>query len=455
MCKLSVLRVLSFFLIVSIQDGTFETINDKIWKPNNNIFNKNNWVYPDQQDDCGKVEFGKINTAGIFIDKLTAKEFILPISGDIILLEGGYLELVNWDSEKKTNCLTLKELNHKNYLNPDNWNSILSDNPAVPDIEKIPCSYDNVKFPNGIYSAVNMGDIPRMRSISSLEFINESFDRPDLEAFKVSDIGHSVFYESIDRITITRRVCYDSTGCTCNRDNTVKCPPKKQIECLTPVTPFGFCQKICGAFITFRSENGFSLKRIRAVLEDYADVKTHVSKIADDRIQVVFAEPTYTGESVEYAKKFYEKLQQNSKTFKITNLGKLHISGVQTRGNFSIWIVLLMSLFFVFGLFAIIFYTYGYYELPFGIRFSAPTSFPLSSTYRARFSSKEDESGLIFDNQSLVGSVMNLNQSFDNPMYGQVSTAPDINGDDRDIVKEAASGKKDTKIENQSDPLKT
>ncbi|KAL3270776.1 hypothetical protein HHI36_021301 [Cryptolaemus montrouzieri] len=326
-------------------------------------------------------------------------------------------------------CLKLKEINGHHYLNPENWDSPEKSNPAIPDNEKIPCLYDKIKFPNGIYSGVYTSGVQETRTVSAVEFLNETFDRFDFEAFKSSDVGRAVFDDldsSDNHLSISDRKCVDPTGCICNWRNNIQCPPREEKECLSPVAPFGFCHKICGAFVTFKPIAGFSLGRIQADLRDYGDVRTHVSKIGEDRIQVVFAEDTYSGDSVIAAKKFYEKLQDGTNRYKVTTLSILKISGSQTSGDSSLWIVLLSSLLFVLGLYGLIFYVYGDHSLRFTFGFNASPPLPLSSTYRARFSPREDESGLIFDNQSLAGSVMNLDQSFDNPLYGQVSTSPNI-----------------------------
>ncbi|XP_045469702.1 protein amnionless-like [Harmonia axyridis] len=421
----------SYFSVLILECLSEEHV--KIWKPNNDILNRENWVDPNSNEKCKKVEFGETNTASIYIKELTASEFLLPLDGNLIFLDDGDMKVVDEDFKGNTNCLKLKGLTSHLYSDPRNWESDVADNPAVPDREKLPCRDDLIKFPNEIYSSI--GDMVGLHIVSAIAMGNVTHD------FNTAvDVNPSA------RLVVSKRKCFDPEGCVCN-DASMDCPPAKEPECLAPIHPKGFCHSICGAYTTFKPAPGFSLKKVRDALEEYSDVYTHVSKVDDDVIQVVFAEKGYSGDSVLYADKFYEKLQEKHEDFKIMELKSLKKSGSQTTGNASVVSELILSLLFVLGLFGLIFCVYGDRRWLTNFRFRNPSTFPLTSTYRARFSSRDDESGLIFDTQSIAGSVLNLRQSFDNPMFSEDKT------DDQKKTDTCEASNSEEKPIEKNDPL--
>ncbi|XP_044764271.1 protein amnionless-like [Coccinella septempunctata] len=405
----------------------------KVWKPDNDLFKRLNWVDPNSEENCRKVEFAPINNGQIYITKLAAVEYVLPLTGKLEFAEGGSMKVVDAGSDMKTNCLKLKPLMSHDYLDPRNWDSDVADNPAVPDREKLPCRDDHIVFRSLNTSSVDFDSLRDDHIVS--RFTAGDYTSSDHEVVDVTLLA---------RLIISERKCRNPAGCVCNDERNFICGPPKKSECMDPVFPKGFCHPICGAFTVFKPKRGFSLKKLEDALKDYSDVYTHVSKIDDDVIQLVFAEKEYSGDSAVYAEDFYEKLQEKSEEFKITDLGNLKKSGSRTTGNASLFTVLLSSLLFVCGIFGLVFCLYGDRRWLTNLRFRTPTTFPLTSTYRARFSSREDESGLIFDTQSIAGSVLNLRQSFDNPMFGDASAVKENTDEQKiDTVEEKPAEKND------------
>lgn len=76
-----------------------------------------------------------------------------------------------------------------------------------------------------------------------------------------------------------------------------------------------FFECLLGAFTTFKPNSGFTLKKVEDALQKYSDIFTHVSKIDDEVIQLIFAEKEYSGDSVVYAEEFFDELKKSKLFF--------------------------------------------------------------------------------------------------------------------------------------------
>lgn len=172
-------------------------------------------------------------------------------------------------------------------------------------------------------------------------------------------------------------------------------------------------KNILGAYILFKPLNGFSLEKIRLMLNVYK-VDTFASKILNNTnevIQIVFTEKQFTGASLNDARTFYEILkQQQIIQLEFYSSGEFYEDGIISKMFLSMVFGTLV------GVFLLFLFLYVFYE--------TDTIKQGKFNYIWAKYDTRDESGLIFgENVSLTGSVASLEKSFDNPMYGQASTS--------------------------------
>lgn len=215
--------------------------------------NHKNWLNSNPyQENCSGIIFSNAKIFQYaFLDEIYhTKQIILPNNGEIIIMEDAEIVLGPYNY-----CVKLKMLRKYDWIDDNNWNFVDFDNMAIPNLEKLPCQYDDVVFPNGIHSAVTF-DVILFETIKirSLKFDGKLYTDDEFRQFQKTAVGQNVF-EGISPLVIEQRNCNDITGCLCNPYLfcTSNRPFSSNInhKCLNPIRPRGFCvdEKICGNLI--------------------------------------------------------------------------------------------------------------------------------------------------------------------------------------------------------------
>ncbi|KAJ8911324.1 hypothetical protein NQ315_017020 [Exocentrus adspersus] len=403
----------------------------KTWKHDSDVLNPDHWVGGKPGEDCEGFDMSNISRTFLVIDHLSAKEIVLPKDVTIYLPPGTEIDFRENDPGI-LNCVRLKK-NFYSYawIDPENWLVDHSENLAIPHLERIPCDHDDVVFPKGWKSSLCFGIYRFKLRLKSFKFGEDYLTNWDLRS-KIEDIH--ILPIGSRNMFIDGKSCDDRTGCVCTEtvDDT-PCLFIEQVEqfpCLDPITPIGFCTKMCGAVITVRDLTSqyflthFTIDKIQDALAGYSS-HTHVSKVLNGTralIQIVFTEKEFSGTSLDEAKAFDSMLLSDysfgvSRTV-LTSSGPLFIQGEATRTALS---MVFGSLCGVLLVFALIFFINSSSFKRLNLNRYSFTSRPLVG-FLAKYENTENE-GLIFERASMGGSVISLEKSFDNPMFGEASTA--------------------------------
>ncbi|KAJ8932102.1 hypothetical protein NQ314_014954 [Rhamnusium bicolor] len=408
--------------------ANFGKTSVKIWKGDHDIHSPSNWVGGKAKNSCDGLDLTENDNADILIDNLSVKQIILPHDAILSLIEGAYIEL-NEQSTDVMNCARIKHLIEMHiWSEPEAW--IIQDddeNVAIPHWERIPCKYDDVVYPKGYKSALSF--VWTNVELNSFKFGEDYLKQEDLKndenlnrlflTFPIEEVIH-----------ITGKTCTDPTGCVCSNEFNYDVPcayvnDTIYLNCLNPIMPIGFCTEMCGASIELKPKSNFKLANIRKSLKHYSS-DTYASKVLDgsrEIIQIIFSEKQFSGTSLDEAKDYYSRLLADTslgvEDVEIYSSGPYFVEGKVTSNSLSLVFGTLCGVVIVF---AIIFLVYSpqFATLNLRNRF-AYNSRPLSS-FRSNLFARYDNSentGLILEHQSMAGSVLSLDKSFDNPMYGR------------------------------------
>lgn len=214
----------------------------------------------------------------------------------------------------------------------------------------------------------------------------------------------------------------------------------KPLHCLNPVQPINFCgEAICGAHILLMPEKGFKIKKIKEFLSNY-DVDTHVSKVINDSkavIQIVVTEKIFTGDSLQSARNIFKNIRDNGDIYKVKDVelylsGPYYKEGEAARSALSLFFGTLAAVLLVLAILFMVYENNNQLIRDLRTRFNNSGSRPLSTYLFARYDNRGD-TGLIFGDQSLAGSVLSLDKSsFDNPLYGKISVPSTSNSHEAD-----------------------
>ncbi|XP_030751174.1 protein amnionless-like isoform X2 [Sitophilus oryzae] len=384
----------------------------KEWLPNTDISDQNNWLKKESGDKCKGLIFSDINEDQVFIEHLEVEQLVLPKYGKISFGEKGIIQFGKTDNP--LNCVQLKPIITGYLMRPDLWKNLdNSTNSATPDVEQLPCWYDEVSFPHGINTSIFMDY--ETRAVYKNLFENIMLDKNGLGYFsKTTKI-------------LPKRQCEDPAGCVCHNekhicDYLMASLPKPQCE--HPIKVIGNCHKLtCGATILIKNIlPSLTVNKIKEKLKNYQS-DTHVSKVLsnDDEkiIQIVFAEKKFTGNSLIEAQDFYDSLLEETSLHKgeielVLSGGSLYELDSQLSNLFSIFFGTMLGAVLVFGILCFV-SSQRFRNLNLGNRFSIVTARPAFMS--ARYRNIEDDTRYNFDGQSVIGSVVSLSRSFDNPLY--------------------------------------
>ncbi|KAK5638890.1 hypothetical protein RI129_013185 [Pyrocoelia pectoralis] len=406
-----------------------------MWKFNNDVSNPIHWENGSESKDCIGFIFPDILGSVGSISQLIAAEVTLPSMGELEIQNGGFIEISNG---KK--CARVKEIVPKHWLDPKNWES--SDNVAVPDVERVPCTYDDVSFPSAV--AVYYPELPV--SVNSIEIRGVKLSNTQWQNFLQSDYGIEQFQMLTDsRITVAQKTCALKSGCRCHLKEEIMelvcehVPKNESPLCFHPIRPVGFCTDICGGIILADVGPAFSLEVFKQRLPKNEYVDIYASKIASrggQKVQIVFVEKTtYTERSQKEASKFHATLMQDLERYKLKG-ALLEISGISLPQGTVGAAVLQIVFGTLIGILAIFFTLYIIYVGPlkdYDFRSRLPI---VELLFGKRKFSKFENEGV-----SMAASMVSLEKSFDNPMYGAIE--PSTSNEAFTLMEERSQGKKD------------
>lgn len=209
------------------------------------------------------------------------------------------------------------------WVSPDNWYSDTNGNPAKPDIEKIPCRYDEIVFNNSV-TRVDMDGIFQLQ-MQRVSIGGKWLRAREFGSFFKTVLGQKMF-DNCEMIEVTQNVEYsDISACQSNAQFSqsvvcehVSCAPAK---CIDPIRPLGFCCPICGGSIQAdihhnnKSDLGELFILITRKMQQigYKDqVEFHSSYFNHNTkfiLQISFVEvAAYTGDSVKVMKRMIDEV---------------------------------------------------------------------------------------------------------------------------------------------------
>uniref|UniRef100_A0AAR5Q7D7 Protein amnionless n=1 Tax=Dendroctonus ponderosae TaxID=77166 RepID=A0AAR5Q7D7_DENPD len=384
------LRLQCFFILLLIANSSCDR---KLWTYTANVRDKQNWVEGKHQEHCNGLIFPETGSLNDFvIGQISVKSVVLPRRGDVGLYPGSRI-IFDENSPDLINCVKLKPVDAKFWDDIRGWKNIEDPgNPAIPFHERLPSRYDDVIF----------NDVMDSRILSMLR------DSPVKSIIVLKDpTGCSL---SQIEVPYQNDVCYYASMV------------EPSHNCESAIVPLGFCQiPRCGASILIRNlKVGFRLERIKNKLRDYKSF-THASKVPGSRhVQVVFAEVNFTAVSLDEARDFYNLLQADNSYY--SGDIQLLLSGPPLSDGYkivknaiSMTLGSLLVAIVVFGLLLLVFSpVFGNVD----IRTRLLGSRPLS-TYVLRYDNIHDRGCTIDTVPSVSSSLVNLNHSFENPVYDQ------------------------------------
>ncbi|XP_055386296.1 protein amnionless [Condylostylus longicornis] len=339
---------------------------------NNQFLKDTFWERNSPPCEYDKIIFPKVYPAALILPKqLDIDSIILPREGVLILGElSNFESLVSFtntdqkDMSKNKNCKNVNnaailkfDSNYtKFWFDPQSWKSSENISKATPDLERIPCSYDTVIFPNSGVVSVNFENINSL-SVNGIEMGGENTTWEIFQHDLYSDVAHIMFQEALDFTVKFNKFLDKDEHCNCHDfdlyfdyEKRVCSHVKKKCEinypkCLDPIKPFGYCCDICGSILTMDIDDckSFDLERFKNFikleiknqgLDGYLDY--HVSKIYNGRyfIQLIVLDKNDYDEMSTYFIKHLNKtiLQENySLNMKVFSLSGMKSSFVFAR----------------------------------------------------------------------------------------------------------------------------
>ncbi|XP_030384687.1 protein amnionless [Scaptodrosophila lebanonensis] len=260
--------------------------------------------------------------------------FVLPNEGALVLSQDVTI-LLN-DLEQDRECESdekrayLKPPKTSKWFDPMSWTSpdILSRSPAVSEIEKVPCSDEQVVITsaNGALS-FDLENVLFLR-LGHLSLLGSSISKTYLQQLLRTDLGELLFPNG----EITYVEYYRSEICGCHKDymdlivstcHNVEC---ERPHCVSPVLPLGACCPICGATVRYSVEH--CLESERKDLLDYInkqmvregltnDILVHVEFISSDELgqylqTVIVDRDTYNERSKHFLELLMERRNESN-----------------------------------------------------------------------------------------------------------------------------------------------
>lgn len=239
--------LLRIFLLASVNSET------KFWRPQENHLDE--WYF--HPISCPKTALNFEDGTFTLQGNSHEKSIEFSDSGYWILSDNLHMVIGESSDVAPDECanafgqqVTVHSPKSQRWTNPKNWESESNNNPAKPDIEKIPCDFDTAVF-NSTVTRVNLEGLYEVK-ISQVVINGQRLWPREFGSFCRTPVGQKMFENSeeteigdasappSDRLACqSNSLFYQSIVC-----ETVKCEPAK---CMDPIRPLGFCCPICGS----------------------------------------------------------------------------------------------------------------------------------------------------------------------------------------------------------------
>ncbi|KRT85770.1 hypothetical protein AMK59_1260 [Oryctes borbonicus] len=407
------LPIFMWLLLINDINGVTKT-----WICNTNADNRENWVSGNYMKNCSGLHFPKSlgDICLMSLGNITTSTIYLPETGDIEIRDNSDIVF----SEESKDCIIVRDdLKREVYGDPKCW---ANENRAVPDLERSPCHGDDLVFPpNNTYSVELQ--IERNMVPKSIAIRNEIVSLGQLLSYNTYD-SCPEFWTSIPPPYSS----YDSRMCRANEYN-YDCnrgTDWRQISCSSPVYVKGHCTLFCGSVFLVEAKDDFDIKRWFKKFFKNPSVDVYYSFIKTDSGSLVYQvtmtdKGEFTGDSTFLARRIYDNLKADLSSWNIRSLnasfsGLVLNPGKAFRNAVGILVGTLFAVIFLFGL------MFAFYEGPLkdvniiqrlpSISITKPSKRARKPFVFAKFENRDD--GVT----SICGSIVSLDKTFDNPMYG-------------------------------------
>ncbi|KAJ6650032.1 Protein amnionless, partial [Pseudolycoriella hygida] len=343
------------------------------------------------KSDCINQTFVYQKQGGIYFDiPEEINTIILPMNGAVIFQQNQEIKF----KAKQPKChgddyytrhFKMHILRDMSWFDTDNWRikGSLSQNKAVPHIDRIPCECDVVEFPANHSLWIDLNFIPQLTVQQVI--INGKSD--NLNGFLDTNLGQSMFMYYRDYVRFQEGLCEGPKSCGCHDPALFKeyldlvCIHSEVCQeppCLDPIQPIGHCCPICGAMIQvtvgednclsdFKSANE-NMELFTLMKEKYAGkVDGYIGMVRGDhdkeiKFQIIAVDKEdYNELSVQMVKGMSESKKFNAMLKADGNTHRVFYSGrpYHVNGLLSIWFIVFTSLLLVLSMFGTIYFYYG------------------------------------------------------------------------------------------------
>lgn len=378
----------SIFLIFFINLINF-CITTKWWIEENSDFNDpNNWENGNIPCSKDKIIFPKEFSAGIFLpNNLKTNGIIFPSDGSILFHANSKISFSNNKNDLKeknlqcknsNNLAKMKNIKNRNWFNIKNWKELpgVEQNPAIPHIERIPCSNEKVIIGLNGATSIDLDDVYQLY-IGGIHLGHKDLTSDEFKLFLQSDIGQMIFKnaENTDIKYLNEPIC------GCHKIERVMmyqwkvCKYAKNIceipKCVNPIVPTGHCCSICGSSLKLHIDNNYNCtqfnmnlfkKQLNKILKNEKDLSNQVYidyrmvNDGDDKfLQLVIVDKNeYNENSVKLMNILKETLLKLDYYNNVR--ATFHMSGMPYNPgqNSSGWIIMLLTLLGVLTFFIIL-----------------------------------------------------------------------------------------------------
>ncbi|XP_055695784.1 protein amnionless [Lutzomyia longipalpis] len=275
------LCLVSNFMVPAISSGI------KQWVPNFSFTDPRMWTQAHLPCADQLILFpAYFYTALDLPQSLTIRGTVLPIFGALTLPSSGQ---INFNNDPATNCeasnsrdtvAIFKRPERHFWLLSHNWREIDQDgapmriNKAIPHLDRIPCTFDEVRFPQDRNFVVDLQLTPRV-DFAIIQLHAQYVQPMEFERFLLNRDGQMMFKNG--EMVRVRSDQEDTEESPCHAEpfqysEVLLCQNEKDFcevpQCLNPIKPRGFCCDICGASLLMdMQKNHLSLKILRNVID--------------------------------------------------------------------------------------------------------------------------------------------------------------------------------------------
>ncbi|KAF6207990.1 hypothetical protein GE061_016439 [Apolygus lucorum] len=319
----------------------------RTWRYNSNFNNPDNWEHHELPCKTSDVIFPRDKDVPVILPTTKTGESIVEVRRIVLPRYGwfifprkyGGISLTNEETDASCPGGDVKYVRtgRKNWVDPEGWlSSSEYSSKATPHLERVPCRFDAVKFPDESTFLIALPSRPV--TVSSVKIQGQEIKTQSEWRTFMTWYGYKFFITQTVRysepLQISGDTCSDSSGCECGNSHLYDeiCSDRSKWvdpSCADPVKPIGFCHPICGAYLQFKEGH---IREIRDETEKFlksVDVISHTSK-ANGFIQIVLMDKNdYTGDIKEFAKMLHKHLIER-KLVKYAASTKVEFSGLRT-----------------------------------------------------------------------------------------------------------------------------